>query len=176
MEEAEGNSARRNTLKAGEQIGIALLMLGLLSCKSQAPTHPDTAASPTANKPALPKDENGYDLTLPEIVHSKEVRIEGGDLKAVIVGNENGEYNLFCNTKASNCLTPVPAKNYYVFNKNTKWKMPGAKDYITLKWVQDWTVTYNKAENIALVPTEGGAPDEIGLYGLSSWHAVEQAK
>ena len=152
-------------MKVAEQIGIALLAVGMLSCKSQAPT-----------PPALPKDENGVELPMPEIVHSKQVRIGGGDLKTITVGNANVDYILFCNTKASNCLTPVPARDYYVFNDNTKWKMPGAKDYITLKWIQDWTVRYNQAESIALMPVEGGAPEEIGVYGLSSWRAVEPAK
>ncbi len=159
--------------KVAGQIAIAVLMMAMLSCKSQSPT-PITATKPAPAKPALPKDENGYDLPMPEIVHARQVHIERGDVKTVIVGNDKGEYTLFCNTKASNCLTPAPAKDYYVFNSNTKWKMPGAKDYITLKWVQDWTITYNKAENIALVPTEGGAPDELGMYGLSSWKAADK--
>jgi hypothetical protein len=151
--------------------GIVLLIAGLLSC-THSPNPPVVAASPS--KPALPKDENGNDLPMPEIVHSKEVRIDGGGVKTVIVGNDNGEYNLFCNTKADNCLTPNPTKGYYVFNSNTKWKMQGATDYMTLKWLQGWTVAYNKAENIALVPTEGGAPSELGMYGLSSWHASDK--
>jgi hypothetical protein len=162
-------------MKVAEQIGISLLALAMLSCKSQAPTPAVAATTPIVSKPALPKDENGIDLRMPEIVRSRKVSIEGG-LKTITVGNANGDYTLFCNTKASNCLTPVPAKDYYVFNDNAKWKMPGAKDYITLKWVQDWTVKYNQAENIALVPVEGGAPEEIGVYGVSSWRVVEQAK
>ena len=113
---------------------------------------------------------------MPEIVRSKEVSIGGSGVKTVIVGNANGDYDLFCNTKADNCLTPIPAKDYYVFNEHTKWKMPGAKDYITLKWVQDWTVKYDQAENIALFPVEGGAPEDIGVYGLSSWRGAEQPK
>lgn len=153
------------------QIGIAVLVAAILSCSSRSPT-PSATTNPTPSKPALPKDENGDVLPVPEIVHVRQVHI--GDVKTVIVGNDNGEYTLFCNTKASNCLTPTPAKDYYVFNSNTKWKMPGAKDYITLKWVQDWTITYNKAENIALVPAEGGAPDEVGMYGLSSWKAADK--
>jgi hypothetical protein len=155
------------------QIGIAVLVVGMLSCNSQSPA-PIAKASPTPVKPALPKDENGNDLPVPEIVHARQVRIESGDVKTVIVGNDNGEYTLFCNTKAGNCLTPAPAKDYYVFNSNTKWKMRGAKDYITLKWVQDWTVSYPKTENIALVPAEGGGPDELGMYGLSSWKAADK--
>jgi hypothetical protein len=154
------------------QIGIAVLVAVMLSCKS-SPT-PSATANPALAKPALPKDENGNDLQMPEIVHARQVRIESGDVKSVIVGNDNGEYTLFCNTKAGNCLTPVPAKDYYVFNSNTKWKMPGAKDYITLKWVQDWTVSYPKTENIALVPAEGGGSDELGMYGLSSWKAPDK--
>ncbi len=155
------------------QIGIAVLVVGMLSCNSQSPT-PITATKPAPTKPALPKDENGTDLPMPEIVHARQIHIESGDVKTVIVGNDNGEYTLFCNTKASNCLTPAPAKDYYVFNSNTKWKMPGATGYITLKWVQGWTDTYTKAENIALVPAEGGAPDELGMYGLSSWKAADK--
>jgi hypothetical protein len=46
----------------------------------------------------------------------------------------------------------------------------------SLQWIQDWTVKYNQSENIALMPVEGGAPEEIGVYGLSSWKAVERAK
>jgi len=130
---------------------------------------PKPIVTPAVSKPALPKDEQGNDLPIPEIVHSRQVRIEGGDVKTVIVGNDNGEYELFCNTKASNCLRHAPAKGHYVFNSNTKWKMPGANGYITLKFIQDWTVSYNKTENIALVPVEGRAQDELGVYRLSSW-------
>jgi len=32
----------------------------------------------------------------------------------------------------------------------------------------------HKAENIALVPVGGGAPGEVGMYGLSSWHGTEK--
>jgi hypothetical protein len=152
-------------------IGSAVLVVGMLSCTSQSPT-PSAKTNATPSKPALPKDENGDVLPMPEIVHARQVHI--GEVKTVIVGNDNGEYTLFCNTKADNCLTPAPAKDYYVFNSRTKWKMPGAKDYITLKWVQNWTVTYNNAENIALLPAEGGAPDEVGMYGLSSWKAADK--
>src|SRR5262249_47325276 len=38
-------------------------------------------------------------------------------------------YLLVCKMKALGCITPVPGKDYYVFNKNTKWKMPGAGLY-----------------------------------------------
>ena len=168
-----GADAGDKLLSRARRIGVLLLVMGMVSCKSQLPPPPAVAATPVPAKPALPKDENGYDLPIPEIVRSRQVRIENGDLKIVIVGNNNGEYTLFCNTKADNCTTPVPAKDYYVFNKDTKWKMPGAKDYMTLKWIQDWTVKYNQAENIALIPVEGGGPSELGMYGLSSWHGAD---
>jgi hypothetical protein len=71
--------------------------------------------------------------------------------------------------KARGCITPVSGKNYYVFNKNTKWKMPGARDYITLTWLQDWTVIYTHGESISLLPAEGGSPYELGMYWLQSW-------
>jgi hypothetical protein len=149
-------------MKVADQIGIALLAVVMLSCTSQRPTPPVAIANTTPAKPALPKDENGVELPMPELVRSKKVSIEGSGVKTVTVGNANGDYNLFCNTKASNCLTPVPARDYYVFNDNTKWKMPGAKDYITLKWIQDRAVKYNQSESIALFPVEGGAPEEMG--------------
>jgi len=160
-------------MKVIAPVGIAVLIVGILSCNSQSPA-PIVAANSAPTKPALPKDENGNDLQMPEIVHARQVHFERGDVKTVIVGNDNGEYTLFCNTTAGNCLTPVPAKDYYVFNSNTKWKMPGATGYITLKWMQDWAVSYPKAENIALVPAQGGTPDESGMYGLSSWKAADK--
>jgi len=51
--------------------------------------------------------------------------------------------------------------------------MPGAKDFITLAFVQDWTVSYNQGENIGLVPQEadGAGPEGMGMYTLDSWTA-----
>ena len=73
--------------------------------------------------------------------------------------------------KADNWLTPAPGKDYYLFNKNTKWEMPGATKFITLSWIQGWSVSYPSGENIALIPAEGGAPQEMGMYWLDSWSA-----
>ena len=149
--------------------GIALLLLGTISCTSSKP--PTPAAAPTVVKQVLPKDEQGNELTEPEKVRSKQVQIDNRGVKTITVGNENGDYVLSCNMKADNCVTPVPGKNYYIFNKNTEWKMPRATGYITLAWLQDWSVKYNNGENIALVPVGGGAPEEIGMYWLDSWSA-----
>jgi hypothetical protein len=32
---------------------------------------------------------------------------------------------------------------------------------ITLSWIQDWSVKYPSGENIALIPAEGGAPQNV---------------
>jgi hypothetical protein len=76
--------------------------------------------------------------------------------------------------KADNCVTPTPGRAYYLFNRNTKWKMPGATKTITLSWIQDWSVKYPNGENIALIPVEGGEPGEMGMYWLDSWSADTQ--
>src|SRR5579864_5022441 len=97
---AKATGRRGRVIRIVGQIGIAVLVVGMLSCNSQSPTT-IAKASPTPAKPALPKDENGNDLPVPEIVHARQVHIENGDVKSVIVGNDNGEYTLFCNTKRS---------------------------------------------------------------------------
>lgn len=51
--------------------------------------------------------------------------------------------------------------------------MPGARDNITLTWLQDWTLTYTHGENVSLLPAEGGSPYELGMYWLQSWTAPD---
>jgi hypothetical protein len=92
-------------------------------------------------------------LVPPEVVRSENVRIDG-DMKIRTVGNAQRHYTLFCNVKVAGCTTPERGKNYLLFDTSTRWKMPGAKDFITLAFVQDWTVKYNEGENIGLVPEE----------------------
>jgi hypothetical protein len=92
-------------------------------------------------------------------------------VKNLTVGNAEGHYTLACNADLDSCVTPTPGKDYLVFNEASKWRMPGANEDITLKWLQDWTVTYNKGENIALVPAGGGDPNTVGMYWLVRWDA-----
>ena len=100
----------------------------------------------------------------PEVVQLENVQVEG-DMKTVYVGNANHHYLLYCNIKATGgCITPEENKNYLLFNKDTRWKMPGAKDFLTLAFIQDWTVKYNKGENIGLVPED--AKGDMGLFLL----------
>jgi hypothetical protein len=74
---------------------------------------------------------------------------------------------LFCNVKTDGCVTPKENKNYLLFDGKTRWKMPGATDFITLSFVQEMTVTYNKGENIGLVPQD--VDGDFGMFVLDPW-------
>ena len=106
-------------------------------------------------------------LVPPEVVRFENVHVDG-DVETVTMGNANRYYSLYCNVKTAGCITPEPNKNYLLFNKDTHWKMPGAKDFITLAFVQDWTVKYNEGENIGLVAEQGGGPDQLGVFLLDT--------
>lgn len=110
---------------------------------------------------------NGQEIVPPEVVRFENVRVDG-DIKIVTVGNAKRHYTLYCNVKADGCITPERNRNYLLFNKDTRWKMPGAKDFITLAFVQDWTVKYNEGENIGLVLEDGkdGKGDGLGMFLL----------
>jgi hypothetical protein len=151
-----------------QALGVALIFLGTLACTRSQPT--TSATAPVTVKPVPLKDEEGNKLSEPEKVRSRQVQTDNRGVKIVTVGNFNGDYALGCNMKADNCLTPAPGKDYYLFDKNTKWKMPGATKSITLSWIQDWSIKYPNGENIALIPAEGGAPQEMGMYWLQSWN------
>jgi hypothetical protein len=106
---------------------------------------------------------NAQEAVPPEVVRLESVRVDD-DIKIVTVGNAKGHYTLICNVKADNCITPERNKNYLLFKKDTRWKMPGAKDFMTLAWIQDWTVKYNRRENIGLVPED--ANGDLGMFFL----------
>jgi len=110
---------------------------------------------------------SAQDIVPLEVVRLENVRIDG-DIKIVTVGNAKKHYSLFCNVKADGCITPERDRNYLLFNKDTRWKMPGAKDFLSLVWIQDWTVKYNQGENIALVREQGGGPKDkdLGMFLL----------
>jgi hypothetical protein len=106
-------------------------------------------------------------LVPPEVVRLENVKIDD-DMKTVYVGNANNHYVLYCSIKAAGCVTPEADKNYLLFNKDTNWKMPGAKDFINLAFMQGWTVTYNQGENIGLIPERPGGSDTLGMYLLDA--------
>jgi hypothetical protein len=114
------------------------------------------------------KGPNEVGVVPPEIVRAENVHIENG-LKTVAVSNANGRYLLSCYIEALGCMTPAPGENYFLVNKNTRWKKLGATEFTTLAVVQDWTSTYNNAENIGLVPEGGGRGSGLGVYMLESW-------
>jgi hypothetical protein len=107
---------------------------------------------------------SAQNLVPPEVVQLEHVQVEG-DMRTVYVGNANNDYLLYCNIKADGCITPQENKNYLLFNGNTRWKMPGAKDFLTLAVIQDWTVKYNQGENIGLMSEDGKGPS-LGLFML----------
>jgi hypothetical protein len=110
-----------------------------------------------------PVASNAQNLVPPEVVQLENLQ-EDGDMRVVYVGNSTNHYFLYCNMKAAGCIKPKENKNYLLFNSNTRWKMPGAKDFITLAFVQDWTVKYNQGENIGLVSQD--ADGDMGMFIL----------
>src|SRR5262249_30199078 len=102
-------------------------------------------------------------LIPPEVVQLENLQEEDG-MRVVYVGNSTNHYFLYCDMKAAGCIKPEENKNYLLFNSNTRWKMPGAKDFITLAFVQDFTVKYNQGENIGLVPQDGKG--DMGIFIL----------
>jgi hypothetical protein len=103
------------------------------------------------------------DVVRPEIVRLWNMQVKG-DLRSVYLGNDNNRYVLFCNVKTDGCIKPEEKKNYLLFNANTRWKMPGAKDFLTLTFMQEWTVKYNQGENVGLISEDGSSG--IGVFVL----------
>jgi hypothetical protein len=106
---------------------------------------------------------NAQEIVRPEVVRLQSVRVDG-DIKIVTLGNTKGHYTLICNVKADACITPERNKNYLLFNGSTRWMMPGAKEFLTLAGIQDWTIKYNQGENIGLVPED--AKGDLGMFLL----------
>lgn len=97
----------------------------------------------------------------PEIVQLENVLVEG-DMRTVYVGNANNHYLIYCNTKAEGCFTPEENKNYFLFTESTRWKLPGAKDFLTLAFMQEFFAKYNQGENVGLVPEDNNG--ERGVF------------
>ena len=108
---------------------------------------------------------NAENLVPPEVVRLENIQVEG-DVRTVYMSNANKHYVLFCNVKADGCITPEENKNYLLFDSSTRWKMPGAKDFLTLRVMQDWTVTYKKGKNVGLIAEDAGTGPGIGMFIL----------
>jgi uncharacterized protein len=127
---------------------------------------PKVSSSPTpVTDPAaqLNKDTGAQSPVPPEVVRLENMTVED-DIRTVYLGNSDKHYVLFCNIRADGCITPEENKNYLLFNGNTRWKMPGAKDFLTLAFMQDWTVKYNQGENIGLISEDKSSG--IGVFVL----------
>jgi hypothetical protein len=120
-------SMRVEVMKVLPFLLLAFSYLFAVSCSSSPPKSAAANAAPesTVVQPNQPQQNAG--LTPPETVRSEEVRIVP-DLKLVTVGNSLGQYHLSCNAKVDSCVTPMPGKGYLVFSKETRWKLPGAKE------------------------------------------------
>jgi len=155
---------------------LAALVLGVLISCSGSPIRPaETKIQTATNQPAasVPTDP---DTVPPQTVRLEKVENIRG-VKTLTVSNTEGRYLLSCDVDQPTCLTPTPGKDYWLFNKSTKVKFPGATEYVTLKWLQDWTISYTNEENIGLIPAEGakGGPDlSFGIYRLRSWEKTPQ--
>jgi hypothetical protein len=111
----------------------------------------------------LPAGAAAQSIVAPEVVRFENVRVED-DIKTVTVGNAKQHYSLTCSTKADGCITPETNKKYFLVTKDTRFKMPGAKGFMTLSFVQDWTTKYNVGENIGLVAAEEFSSPALGIF------------
>jgi hypothetical protein len=108
-------------------------------------------------------------FNLPDVVRFESAHLVGDDLLVVAMASTRTRYSLICITKNAGCITPTPNKNYLLFDKRARYMMPGAKEFLTLKFVQGWVGAYTASDdNIGLVPEEGGAPASLGIFVLES--------
>lgn len=158
-----------------------LLVVSLCSC-SNAPKPSEPAIPLVAH--LIPADGTLVpDALDPEVVQLKKIETVGNE-KHVTVENAAGEYILVCveaaNDKEKNvihsCLSPRPQQNYLLFRQNTKWLAKGAKAPIDLAFMQDWSVTYNRGENVGLMSAKNVAGEEFGVYWLLSWKGKNSAR
>ncbi len=153
---------------------FALLLLVLLSACSRTPKSPDVTMPIIAHL----TDADGTPVPNapePEVVQLKSVEDVDRTLR-VTVGNTAGDYVLVCNLDANgevgfkSCSAPNPQRNYLLFRGNTKWLIKGAQEPMSLDLMQNYSVKYNNAENIGLLPARTSKED-YRVFWLSSWTA-----
>jgi hypothetical protein len=154
---------------------IALLLLVVLSACSHTSKSPDAPMPLSAHL----TDAGGAPVanaSEPEVVQLKSVEAVDRTLH-VTVGNTAGDYALVCNLDANgevgikSCSAPNPQRNYLLFRSNTKWLITGAQEPMSLEFMQDWSVKYNNAENIGLLPAKASKEENFRVFWLSSWTA-----
>lgn len=162
---------------------VFLSALALCSCSNTK-----SSEAPGPVMPAVPHliGADGTpvpDAPEPEVVQLRHIETVD-DHKQVTVGNVAGDYVLVCNEEVNekeknpipSCLAPHPQLNYLLFRANTKWLINGAKEPMTLAFMQDFTVSYHRGENIGLLQASNrDANEPFGVYWLLSWTAKSTA-
>ena len=152
------------------------LLLAATLCSCWSAPKPSEPAIPLAAH-LVPSDGTPVSgAPEPEVAQLKKIETTDGE-KHVTVQNVAGEYVLVCVEAANDkekhpiqsCLSPRPQQNYLLFRENTKWLVNGAKNPINLAFMQDWSVTYNRGENIGLMAAKKTDAEEFGVYWLLSW-------
>lgn len=65
-----------------------------------------------------------------------------------------------------------------LFRGNARWTVKGAKEPIDLKFMQDWSVSYDHHENVGLVAARKSDDEDadFGVYWLLSWTTEKQIR
>ena len=153
---------------------VVVLAASLCSCsdspKSRKPSAPPIAHSIGADgAPVSGAPE-------PEVVRLRRVATVDG-LLHVTVGNVSGDYLLACIPDANkghgiqSCRAPLPQGDYLLFRKDTKWLVSGAKEPMSLAFMQEFSVTYSAGENIGLLSAHTSEEGGFRMYWLLSWSA-----
>jgi hypothetical protein len=159
------------------EVLIALMLVvggSLCACTSPKPVE---AVKPLTARQIGADGSPVEDAPEPEVVQLKKLEVIG-EKKYVTVGNVAGDYVLMCEESANDsksymipsCLAPIPQSNYLLFKTDTKWLMKDAKEPMTLKFLEDFSVSYNNAQNIGLVSAHKSS-ESYGVYKLISWTA-----
>lgn len=153
---------------------LALLFALICSC-SEKPKSTKEVIPPPAH--SIASDGSPvHDAPEPEVVQLIKVETVDGMMHAT-VGNVAGEYVIVCNPDANkesgvqSCLAPRPQRDYLLFRRDTKWLIKGAEQPLSLSFMQDFSVTYNKGENIGLLRARDTDGESFRVYWLLSWTA-----
>lgn len=153
-----------------------MLLFLLLSALCRCSHAPKTGEPLTAGSLVDPGGRPVPNAPEPEVVQLKKVEMVDREIQ-VTMSNIAGDYLLVCNPDANreviqSCLAPRPQQNYLLFRQDTKWQINGAKEPISLHFMQDFSVSYNGKENIGLLPTKPVGNESFRLFWLRSWTAT----
>ncbi len=155
--------------------GVIPLLMAAMFCSCSTERKPEPSTPPAAH--TVTSDGTPVSgAPEPEVVELRKVETVNSD-KHVTMENVTGEYVLVCVEAANDkekhpvqsCLSPRPGQNYLLFRANTRWLVNGAKDPINLAFMQNWSVKYNRGENIGLMSAKRTDAEEFGVYWLLSW-------